>query len=116
MNKLYVGNIPFDVTEQELQDLFCTEGEILSVRVITDKFSGKSKGFGFVEYNDSNSAGNAISKYDGFEMKGRPIRVSEAKAKPEGGGRSGGPRGGGGRGGPRGGGGHRGGNRRSNTH
>lgn len=100
--KLYVGNLAFSVTDEELQQAFTSFGNVTSARVIIDKMSGRSKGFGFVEIEDDSSADDAISKMDGQTIAGRPVRVSEAKPQEdrprrEGGG--GGFRGG--RGGPR---------------
>jgi cold-inducible RNA-binding protein len=81
--KLYVGNLPNSLTEQELQDLFLPFGEIKSVNVIKDKFTGEPRGFGFVEMLEKETAQNAISGLDGKEVKGRKIRVSEAMPRPE---------------------------------
>ena len=95
--KLYVGNLPFSVTDQSLLDCFAECGTVESARVITDRETGRSKGFGFVEMSNDEEAKSAISKYDGAEWEGRPMRVNEAKpmAPREGGGR--GDRAGGGR-------------------
>jgi RNA recognition motif-containing protein len=103
--KLYVGNLAYAVTDQDLKDLFSQSGTVESVAVISDKFSGQSKGFGFVEMADAAGADAAIKTLDGSELKGRNIKVNEAKPREGGGG--GGPRGGGGggRGGDRSGGG-----------
>ena len=117
--KLYVGNLSFSVTDDELHQAFASFGNISSARVVMDRMSGRSKGFGFVELEDDQSADEAISKMDGQTIGGRPVRVSEAKPQEdrprrEGGG-GGGFGGGGGRdgggGGYGGGGGGRGGNR-----
>ena len=98
--KLYVGNLAYAVTDQDLKDLFSESGTVESVAVISDKFSGQSKGFGFVEMADAGEAAAAIQSLDGTEFKGRNIKVNEAKPREAGGG--GGPRGGGGgRGGDR---------------
>ncbi len=109
--KLYVGNLSFSVTDDELHQAFASFGNISSARVVMDRMSGRSKGFGFVELEDDQSADEAISKMDGQNIGGRPVRVSEAKPQEdrprrEGGGREGGGSGGGGSGG-----GGRGGNR-----
>jgi RNA recognition motif-containing protein len=96
--KLYVGNLAYAVTDQDLKDLFSQSGTVESVAVISDKFSGQSKGFGFVEMADAAEADAAIKSLDGSELKGRNIKVNEAKPREGGGG--GGPRGGG-RGGDR---------------
>lgn len=96
--KLYVGNIPFSATEDDLRDLFGRHGNVESVNVITDRDTGRPRGFAFVEMEDVNSAKDAIRALDGSELGGRNIRVNEAQDR----------RGGGGGGG---GGGYRGGNR-----
>ena len=95
--KLYVGNLAYAVTDQDLKDLFSQSGAVETVAVISDKFSGQSKGFGFVEMADAAGAEAAIKSLDGTEFKGRNLKVNEAK--PREGGSSGGPRGGGGGGG-----------------
>ena len=92
--KLYVGNLAYAVSDQDLKDLFSQSGTVESVAVISDKFSGQSKGFGFVEMADAAEADAAIKSLDGSELKGRNIKVNEAKPREGGGG--GGPRGGGG--------------------
>ena len=92
--KLYVGNLPFSVTSQELSDLFSQAGQVVSANIITDRFSGQSRGFGFVEMGDEGSAQTAVSQFNDFQMKGRGLKVNEAK--PREGGRGGGDRGGGG--------------------
>jgi cold-inducible RNA-binding protein len=99
-NKLYVGNLPFSATDQSLQDLFSASGTVTSAKVIMDRDSGRSKGFGFVEMSSSEEAQAAISSLNGQDNGGRPMTVSEAKPqeKREGGG-GGGYRGGGGGGG-----------------
>lgn len=97
MKKLYVGNLSFEVTSAELQDVFSEFGEVASANVIVDKFTNRSKGFGFVEFANDDDAAKAISALNDQEYKGRNMRVSEAHA-PEGGGHRGGGGGGGGRG------------------
>ena len=92
--KLYVGNLPYSVTNEDLRDLFSQSGTVESASVVSDKFSGQSKGFGFVEMADAGEAAAAIQTLDGTEFKGRNIKVNEAKPREAGGG--GGPRGGGG--------------------
>jgi RNA recognition motif-containing protein len=92
--KLYVGNLAYSVTNEDLKDLFSQSGTVESVAVVSDKFSGQSKGFGFVEMADAGEAAAAIQSLDGTEFKGRNIKVNEAKPREAGGG--GGPRGGGG--------------------
>ncbi|MCL4684905.1 RNA-binding protein [Myxococcota bacterium] len=112
--KLYVGNIPFTTTEAELRELFEAHGEVSSVSVITDRETGRPRGFAFVEMSDGDAADAAMRALDGRNLGGRPLRVNEATSRPAGGGGGGGGRGfggggGGGRGGYGGGGGGRGG-------
>lgn len=103
--KLYVGNLPYSVDDEALQSTFSSIGEVLSARVVMDRESGRSKGFGFVEMNDAD-ADMAIEKLNGSDLNGRAMNVSEARpqAPREGGGGFRGPRregggfGGGGRG------------------
>jgi len=102
---IYVGNLVFDVSEEDLREAFGQFGEITEVRLIMDKFSGKSKGFGFIEMPSKAEAEKAIEEMNGKEFMGRAINVNEAKPKVDRGGRGG--RGGGGRGGSFGGGGGR---------
>ncbi|HEX9725489.1 MAG TPA: RNA-binding protein [Vicinamibacteria bacterium] len=99
MSKLYVGNCSFDITEQQLRDLFSPYGEVTSVNVITDRDTGRPRGFAFVEMASDAEAQAAIKGINGTEHGGRTLKVNEAKPKPEG--RSGGGGGGGGRGGRR---------------
>ena len=98
---IYVGNLSFDVTEGELKELFGPFGQVTEVRLIMDKFSGESKGFGFIEMPSKEEAEKAIEELNNKDMKGRAITVNEAKPKTDRGGRGrgGGFRGGGGRGG-----------------
>ncbi len=96
--KLYVGNLAYSVTNEDLEALFSQAGKVDSASVVTDKFSGQSRGFGFVEMADSNEAAKAIEEFNETELKGRAIRVNEARPREGGGGFGGGPRGGGGRG------------------
>jgi RNA recognition motif-containing protein len=90
--KLYVGNLPFNTTESELRDLFGRHGSVESVKVITDRETGRSRGFAFVEM-DATGASDAIRSLDGTDMGGRTLRVNEAQERE----RSGGGGGGGGR-------------------
>lgn len=83
--KLYVGNLPYSTTDSELNNLFSGAGAVVSATIITDKFSGRSKGFGFVEMSSSEEAEAAISKFNGYSMDGRAITVTEARPKPMGG-------------------------------
>ncbi len=95
--KLYVGNLGFDVTDKDLQELFAQAGVCESVAVITDRATGQSRGFGFVEMSSNADAQKAIQQFDGQEFKGRALKVNEARDRDSGGGGGGG--GGGGRGG-----------------
>src|SRR3982750_4584268 len=103
---IYVSNLSFNVEDEDLKEFFTEYGEVTSAKVITDKFTGKSRGFGFVEMPDNEAAQKAIAELDNGTVEGRNIRVMEAKPKEEK------PRGGGGggyRGGNGGGGGYNGG-------
>lgn len=91
--KLYIGNLSYDVTEDELAQLFGQCGQVSSAKIIKDKDTGRSKGFGFVEMANDEEATHAIARMKGHDVKGRPITVDEAKEKSSGGGFS---RGGGG--------------------
>ena len=102
--KLYVGNLSFDVTDKDLETLFAQAGSCDSVAVVTDKFSGQSRGFGFVEMSSNAEAQRAIQELNGQDLKGRSLKVNAARDREERGGRGGG---GGGRGGYGGGGGGR---------
>src|ERR1700679_3338786 len=98
--KLYVGNLAYAVTQEDLAALFAQAGKVASAVVVTDKFSGQSRGFGFVEMADEESAARAVSELNETDLKGRRIRIDEARSSSPGGG--GGPRrdgGGGDRGG-----------------
>jgi RNA recognition motif-containing protein len=101
--KLYVGNLPFSATQGELDELFGQVGTVESVNIITDKFSGESRGFGFVEMATDEEAQAAIERLDGQDLKGRALKVNEARPLAERPGRGGGGGGGGGRGSSRGG-------------
>ena len=94
--KIYVGNLSFQTTETDLSDLFAQAGEVESARIITDRDTGRSRGFGFVEMSEENAA-KAISQFSGTQLDGRELTVNEARpqVKREGGGGGGG----GGRGG-----------------
>ena len=105
MNKnLYVGNVSFKVTDEDLKTNFSEAGEVVSASIIKDKFTGQSKGFGFVEMKTEEGATEAIKKFNGGMLDGKAITVNEARPKKEFGAGGGGNRGGGG-GGYRGGGG-----------
>lgn len=108
--KLYVGNLSYSVTSQGLEEIFSRFGEVRSAQVIQDRETGRSKGFGFVEMADENSAQEAINGLNEQEVDGRPLTVNEAKPREDrGGGGGGGGYGRGGRGGGGGGGGRSGG-------
>jgi RNA recognition motif-containing protein len=107
--KLYVGNLPFSVTDDALSDAFAPYGTVESSKVITDRATGRSKGFGFVEMASDTEAQTAISKLNGADWDGRPMTVNEAKPMAP---REGGGGGFGGGGGGRSGGGNRGGGNR----
>ena len=81
--KLYVGGLPYGTPEESLKDGFSAAGSVVSATVITDKFSGRSKGFGFVEYSSDEDAQKAISMFDGKDFEGRNIKVNEARPKVE---------------------------------
>ena len=83
-SKLYVGNLAYSVSNDDLHELFSQVGQVQSATVITDKFSGQSKGFGFVEMTTSEEAGKAISQFNDSELKGRNIKVNEAKPRESG--------------------------------
>jgi RNA recognition motif-containing protein len=87
--KLYVGNLPYTTSEEDLRNLFSQYGRVDSVAVITDRETGRSKGFGFVEFPDDNEAKSAISALSGQEFGGRALTVNEARPKTGGGGRGG---------------------------
>jgi len=97
-NKLYVGNLSFEITEQKLTDTFAECGTVTSAKVITDRDTGRSKGFGFVEMSTDEEAQAAITKFNGQDNDGRPMKVNEAKPMEprSGGGNRGGGYGGGG--------------------
>ena len=77
--KLYVGNLPFSATDQFLMDTFSQCGTVDSARIIMDRESGRSKGFGFVEMSTDAEAQTAINKFNGADLQGRPMTVNEAK-------------------------------------
>ena len=82
-NKIFVGNLSFDATEQDLHDLFSTDGrQVERVSIVTDRDTGRPRGFAFVEMANANEASEAISALDGQELHGRPLRVNEAHDKP----------------------------------
>jgi RNA recognition motif-containing protein len=77
--KIYVGNIPFKAVEQDIRDLFSEYGEIESLKIIKDKFTGQSKGFGFIEMVNEDDAKKVISSLDGKTFMGKTLKVSEAR-------------------------------------
>ncbi len=100
--KLYVGNLSFNTTETDLQDLFAQAGPVQEVTLMQDKFTGKSRGFAFVTMTTDADAQKAVSEFNGKTVEGRPLTVNEARpreARPPGGGGGGYGGGGGGRGG-----------------
>lgn len=95
MKKIYVGNLPYSATESELRDVFGEHGTVESVSLVSDRETGRPRGFGFVEMDDAGATA-AISALDGKDMGGRSLRVNEARPRREGGGGGGGGYGGGG--------------------
>lgn len=95
VKKLYVGNLAWGVSDDDLQNVFSEYGSVASAVVITDRETGRSRGFGFVELEDG--ADQAIEALNGQDLQGRPLRVNEAQSKGGGGGRGGNRGGGGGR-------------------
>ncbi len=101
-SKIYVGGLPYSTTDGQLEEIFSTHGQVESARVITDKFTGRSRGFGFVEMGSDDEAKKAIEALNGTEIEGRTLTVNEARPqerRPAGGGGFGDRRGGGGGGG-----------------
>ena len=92
---IYVGNLSFEMTEEQLEGAFAAHGEVQSARIITDRYTGQSRGFGFVEMPDNSAAETAIQALNGREVSGRPLTVNEARPREDRGSRGGG--GGGGR-------------------
>lgn len=80
---IYVGNLPFEVTDEELEAQFTEYGSVTSARVIIDRFSGRSRGFGFVEMSDNSEAETAIQNLNTKDFKGRPLTVNEARPREE---------------------------------
>jgi RNA recognition motif-containing protein len=78
-NKLYVGGLPYSVTEGQLQEIFAAHGTVESAKVITDRFTGQSRGFGFVEMSSGGEAQSAIQALNGTQLEGRTLVVNEAK-------------------------------------
>jgi RNA recognition motif-containing protein len=80
---IYVGNLNYNLKEEELQELFAEYGEVTSVKIITDKFTGRAKGFGFVEMADDAAAQKAMDELDGKEIAGRNLKVNQARPPQE---------------------------------
>jgi RNA recognition motif-containing protein len=80
---IYVGNLHYGLTEDELRELFEEYGEVMSVKIITDKYSGRSKGYGFVEMSDDKEAQKAIDNLNEADVKGRNIRVNQARERQD---------------------------------
>ena len=80
-NKLYVGGLPYAVTEDQLQELFSEHGTVESAKVITDRMTGRSRGFGFVEMSSQEGAQEAMDKLNGTVLEGRTLTVNEAKPR-----------------------------------
>ena len=89
---IYVGNLPYEVTDDDLAATFASYGQVTSARVIIDRFSGRSRGFGFVEMSNDDEAKAAIMALNAKDMKGRPLTVNEAQPRAAGGGGPRGPR------------------------
>ncbi len=83
---IYVGNLPFNLGEEDLRGIFEEYGEVASAKIITDKFTGRGKGFGFVEMNSDDEAKNAIEELNNAEVGGRNIKVNESRPRQNSGG------------------------------
>ena len=81
--RLYVGNLPYETTEEQLQDMFGAHGQVESVTIIMDRYTGRSKGFGFIELPENEEAQAAIEALNGTDFNGRPLTVNEAKPRQE---------------------------------
>ncbi len=92
-NKVYVGGLPYSITEERLEEIFSAHGTVESAKIITDQMTGRSRGFGFVEMSSQSEAEEATKSLNGTDLEGRSLTVNEAKPKQE---RSGGGGGGGG--------------------
>lgn len=82
-NKVYVGNLPYSADDDKLKELFSQYGNVVEAVVIKDKYSGRSKGFGFIEFASEESAQKAVSEMNGKEVEGRELKVNEARPKEE---------------------------------
>ncbi len=80
---IYVGNLSYDLTEKELEELFAEFGSVTAARIITDRTTGRSKGFGFIEMDNKAEGEEAIKQLDGKEMNERPLKVNEARPREE---------------------------------
>lgn len=80
---IYVGNLPYSVTDEELKDAFSAFGDVASAKIIMDRYSGRSKGFGFVEMGNQNAAEEAIKSLDNSDMMGRRLKVNQAKPRTD---------------------------------
>jgi len=85
-SRLYVGNLPYSATEEQLTELFGRAGQVDNVRVMRDMATGRARGFAFVEMGSDDAAQKAIDQFHEYQMDGRPLVVNEARPKPEGGG------------------------------
>ena len=94
---IYIGNMSYETTEDQLREAFAAFGEVSTVNIISDKYSGRPKGFGFVEMPEKEEATTAINSLNGQDMNGRALNVNEAKPRTQSGGNRGGGGGGGGR-------------------
>jgi RNA recognition motif-containing protein len=80
---IYVGNLSFETTEDDLRTMFEKFGEVSSAKLITDQYTGKSRGFGFVEMSDNDKAGAAMAELNDTEVGGRSLKISESRPRPE---------------------------------
>jgi len=80
---IYVGNLPYSVTDDDLRDAFAAFGNVTSAKIIMDRYSGRSKGFGFVEMDNDSQAEEAIKSLDNSDMQGRNLRVNQAKPRTD---------------------------------
>lgn len=80
---IYIGNLPYSISEDELRDLFAAHGEVTSANIIMDRDSGRSKGFGFIEMPDKTQGETAINAINQTDVQGRSVRVNEARPRPE---------------------------------
>ncbi len=95
-SKIFVGGLPYATSESQLEGLFSPHGTVQSVQIVTDRFTGQSRGFGFVEMGSAEEASQAITALNGTQLDGRTLKVDEAKPSPDRGSRGGGGFGGGG--------------------